>query len=148
MIKFLIDKIVNILYKKTDIDNQSHKTKTGDQEIGQAVFSIGTEQNVTMLMNINNIEELSNEEINNNSEIIAKMLYYIAYGPICDSIKEFIDQALVNSKDDPQATLLFQNVNTYYNLYIDNRNKQLKEKLYDRIVVKPSEVFHKYVQQS
>lgn len=137
-----------MLYKKIDIDNKNHKTKTDNQEIGQAVFSIGRDQNVTMLMNIDNIELLSNDEINNNSEVVAKMLYYIAYGPICDSIKEFIDQALVNSKDDPQATLFFQNMNTYYNLYIDHRNKQLKEKLYDRIVVKPSEVFHKYVQQS
>jgi hypothetical protein len=144
----LINKIVNMLYKKIDTDNKNHKIKTDNQEIGQAVFSIGRDQNVTMLMNIDNIELLSSDEINNNSEVVAKMLYYIAYGPICDSIKEFIDQALVNSKDDPQATLFFQNMNTYYNLYIDNRNKQLKEKLYDRIVVKPSEVFHKYVQQS
>jgi hypothetical protein len=96
-------------------------------------------------MNIEDPEELTAEEISDNAEKFAKLIHVIMQGEANKQIREIIKNSSKNLQSSEKNNLYFQNVLFYQQLYEQEKKDEIKNKLYDKLVIRPSEAFNRYV---
>ena len=110
----------------------------------QVCFSLDEKNSAIITMNIEDPEELTAEEISDNAEKFAKLVHVIMHGEANKQIREFIKNYSKNLDSSEKNNLYFQNVLFYQRLYEQEKKDQIKNQLYDKPVIRPSEAFNRY----
>ena len=110
----------------------------------QVCFSLDEKNSAIVTMNIEDPEDLTAEEISDNAEKFAKLVHVIMHGEANKQIREIIKNSSKNLDSSEKNNLYFQNVLFYQRLYEQEKKDEIKNQMYDKLVIRPSEAFNRY----
>lgn len=110
----------------------------------QICFSLDEKNLAFVTIDIEDPEELTSEEINDNAEKFAKLIHLIMHGNANKQIVDVIKSSSKNLDSSERNNLYFQNVLFYQQLYEQEKKDEIKNQLYDKLVIRPSEAFNRY----
>jgi uncharacterized membrane protein len=108
-------------------------------------FYIDSKNNIMMNVDISDPDTLSLEEINNDAEKTAQVITSIINGDMNTQILKFIKKSAKTTETSPNSNLFFQNVLSYHEMQQKEKLDNIKSALYDKVVIRPSEAFNRYV---
>ena len=106
---------------------------------------IDSKNNIMMNVDISDPDTLSLEEINNDAEKTAQVITSIINGDMNTQILKFIKKSAKTTETSPNSNLFFQNVLSYHEMQQKEKLDNIKSALYDKVVIRPSEAFNRYV---
>lgn len=132
-----IKQIISVIFNNQDSIQPENSNS-------QVCFSLDEKNSAIVTINIENPEDLTAEEISDNAEKFAKLIHVIMQGEANKQIREIIKNSSKNLQSSEKNNLYFQNVLFYQQLYEQEKKDEIKNKLYDKLVIRPSEAFNRY----
>ena len=132
-----IKSILNKFWKQKELNKK--------QDFSSGIFvSIDAKNTVSIDIDIPDPDSLTPNEISENAEKTALVISSIINGDLNNQIIKSINKSSKSISDTANSNLYFQNVLSFYELQQKEKLDQVKEKLYDKAVIRPSEAFSKY----
>ena len=132
-----IKSILNKFWKQKELNKK--------QDFSSGIFvSIDAKNTVSIDIDIPDPDSLTPNEISENAEKTALVISSIINGDLNNQIIKSINKSSKSTSDTANSNLYFQNVVSFYELQQKEKLDQVKEKLYDKVVIRPSEAFSKY----
>lgn len=132
-----IKSILNKFWKQKELNKK--------QDFSSGIFvSIDAKNTVSIDIDIPDPDSLTPNEISENAEKTALVISSIINGDLNNQIIKSINKSSKSISDTANSNLYFQNVLSFYELQQKEKLDQVKEKLYDKVVIRPSEAFSKY----
>ena len=135
LIKKIYNYIQNILYPEYSKNNNPNGI----------CFYIDSKNNITMNVDIADPDTLSLEQLNNDAEKTATVITSIINGDMNKQILKFINKSSKTTETSANTNLFFQNVLSYHEMQQKEKLDTIKNNLYDKVVIRPSEAFSRYV---
>lgn len=135
LIKKIYNYIKNILYPEYSKNNNTNGI----------CFYIDSKNNITMNVDIADPDTLSLEQLNNDAEKTATVITSIINGDMNKQILKFINKSSKTTETSANTNLFFQNVLSYHEMQQKEKLDTIKNNLYDKVVIRPSEAFSRYV---
>lgn len=135
LIKKTYNYIKNILYPEYSKNNNTNGI----------CFYIDSKNNITMNVDIADPDTLSLEQLNNDAEKTATVITSIINGDMNKQILKFINKSSKTTETSANTNLFFQNVLSYHEMQQKEKLDTIKKNLYDKVVIRPSEAFSRYV---
>lgn len=135
LIKKTYNYIKNILYPEYSKNNNTNGI----------CFYIDSKNNITMNVDIADPDTLSLEQLNNDAEKTATVITSIINGDMNKQILKFINKSSKTTETSANTNLFFQNVLSYHEMQQKEKLDKIKTNLYDKVVIRPSEAFNRYV---
>lgn len=135
-----------MLFIKSILDKfWKQKELNQKQDFSSGIFvSIDAKNTVSIDIDIPDPDSLTPNEISENAEKTALVISSIINGDLNNQIIKSIKKSSKSISDTANSNLYFQNVLSFYELQQKEKLDQAKEKLYDKVVIRPSEAFSKY----
>lgn len=135
-----------MLFIKSILDKfWKQKELNQKQDFSSGIFvSIDAKNTVSIDIDIPDPDSLTPNEISENAEKTALVISSIINGDLNNQIIKSINKSSKSISDTANSNLYFQNVLSFYELQQKEKLDQAKEKLYDKVVIRPSEAFSKY----
>lgn len=132
-----IKSILNKFWKQKELNKK--------QDFSSGIFvSIDAKNTVSIDIDIPDPDSLTPNEISENAEKTALVISSIINGDLNNQIIKSINKSSKSISNTANSNLYFQNVLSFYELQQKEKLDQVKEKLYDKVVIRPSEAFSKY----
>jgi len=132
-----IKQIISVIFNNQDSIQPENSNS-------QVCFSLDEKNSAIVTMNIEDPEDLTAEEISDNAEKFAKLVHVIMHGEANKQIREIIKNSSKNLDSSEKNNLYFQNVLFYQRLYEQEKKDEIKNQMYDKLVIRPSEAFNRY----
>jgi len=132
-----IKQIISVIFNNQD-------SRQPENSNSQVCFSLDEKNSAIVTMNIEDPEDLTAEEISDNAEKFAKLVHVIMHGEANKQIREIIKNSSKNLDSSEKNNLYFQNVLFYQRLYEQEKKDEIKNQMYDKLVIRPSEAFNRY----
>ena len=132
-----IKQIISVIFNNQDSIQPENSSS-------QVCFSLDEKNSAIVTMNIEDPEDLTAEEISDNAEKFAKLVHVIMHGEANKQIREIIKNSSKNLDSSEKNNLYFQNVLFYQRLYEQEKKDEIKNQMYDKLVIRPSEAFNRY----
>jgi len=116
-----------------------------DNNLNGICFYIDSKNNITMNVDIADPDTLSLDQITNDAEKTATVISSIVNGDMNSQILKFINKSSKTTETSPNTNLFFQNVLSFHEIQQKEKLDAIKDNLYDKVVVRPSEAFSRYV---
>ena len=136
----LLKNIYNYLVSIVFIQTTSHQKNSNGVS-----FYIDSKNKIMMNVDIVDPDTLSLEEINNDAEKTAQVITAIVNGDMNTQILKFINKSAKTTETSPNSNLFFQNILSYHEMQQKEKLDNVKSTLYDKVVIRPSEAFNRYV---
>tara|TARA_B100001778_G_scaffold92184_2_gene75295 strand:- start:12624 stop:13046 length:423 start_codon:yes stop_codon:yes gene_type:complete len=137
LIKSIYNYIKSIFGSKNISINNNHSNGVS--------FYIDSKNHIMMNVDINDPDTLSLDELTDNAEKTAIIITSIINGDINDQILTFIKKSSKTIETSANTNLFFQNVLSYHEMQQKEKVDNIKTNLYDKVVIRPSEAFNRYV---
>ena len=136
----LLKNIYNYLVSILFIQTTSHQKNSNGVS-----FYIDSKNKIMMNIDMADPDTLSLEEINNDAEKTAQVITAIVNGDMNTQILKFINKSAKTTETSPNSNLFFQNILSYHEMQQKEKLDNVKSTLYDKVVIRPSEAFNRYV---
>jgi len=127
------------------VGTASRQTTSSQNKSNRVSFYIDSKNNIMMNVDITDPDDLSLEEMNNDAEKIAQVITAIINGDMNTQILNFIKKSAKTTETSANSNLFFQNVLSYHEMQQKEKLDNIKSTLYDKVVIRPSEAFNRYV---